>query len=140
MFGGFRTYGDLHGQSLEGIATNILAARLKHLVQEGLLTVRADPAHRQRRIYSLTEDAIALVPVLAHLGAWGVSRIPATALTARATALADGGPEMWEDFMAELRERHLGQPMPEGRRPATPRLAEAYAAAGGTGPRAETAD
>jgi len=31
-------------------------------------------------------------------------------LRVRAELLADGGPALWEDFMAELRSEHLGAP------------------------------
>lgn len=114
MFGNRRTYRALHSNSLEGIATNILAARLKHLEAAGLVTTCPDPGHRQKKIYSLTEKAIDLVPIMAQLGAWGVRHMPcAPELAVRARVLAEGGPEMWEDFMAELRHLHLGVPMPD---------------------------
>ena len=130
MFGNFRTYRDLHGHSLEGIATNILASRLKHLNQEGLLTVAPDPGHRQRMIYSLTEKAIALVPVMAALGAWGVRYRPVSPdLAARAIVLDEGGPALWQDFMDELRHIHLGAPPPA--RSALARMEAAYLAATG---------
>lgn len=110
MFGNFRSYRELLTNSLEGIATNILAARLKHLQAEGLVTIAQDPLHKQRKIYSLTEKSIALVPVMAQLGAWGVQYLsPTPELAIRAKLLAAGGPEMWEDFMEELREIHLGK-------------------------------
>lgn len=114
MFGNFRTYGELHANSLEGIATNILASRLKRLMDEGLVTAAADPGHKQRTIYNLTEMAIALVPVMATLGAWGARYLPASPeLSARSIALAEGGPRTAEDFMAELRHLHLGAPKPQ---------------------------
>jgi Predicted transcriptional regulators len=129
MFGGFRTYRDLHGNSLEGIATNILASRLKHLVEEGFLTAAPDPGHKQRTIYSLTEKAIALVPIMAQLGAWGARYLPATPeLSARALALDAGGPSMWADFKDELRHLHLGAPKP--RRSVLAELEAAYRTAG----------
>jgi hypothetical protein len=53
--------------------------------------------------------AIALVPVMVQLGAWGAQFLPASPeLSARAIALAEGGPQMADDFMAELRHLHLG--------------------------------
>jgi len=114
MFGNFRTYRELHGNSLEGIATNILASRLKHLGEAGFLTSAPDPRHKQRTILSLTEQAIALVPVMAALGAWGVRFTPASPdLAARAVVLEQGGPKLWADFMDELRHLHLGAPAPE---------------------------
>lgn len=113
MFGNRRSYGALHAQSLEGIATNILADRLRRLVTEGLLTAAPDPAHKQRAIYSLTDKAISLVPVLATLGAWGARYLPAAPeLAVRAQLLDAGGPEVWAGFMEELRHIHLGAPPP----------------------------
>jgi DNA-binding HxlR family transcriptional regulator len=111
LFGNRRHFSDLHRSSLEGIATNILASRLEQLVDAGLLTKHSDPSHRQRVTYDLTEAAIELVPVMATLGAWGSRWLPASApLAARARALADGGPPMWERFMDELRTEHLDAP------------------------------
>ena len=76
MFGNRRHFRELLTRSEEGIASNILAARLKRLVEAGLLSRSDDPAHRQRGIYSLTEKAIQLVPVLVQLGAWGRRHLP----------------------------------------------------------------
>ena len=111
IFGNHRTFRAILEHSLEGIATNILAARLKTLVAEGFLTAAADPAHKQRTIYSLTEKAIALVPALVAFGAWGRVFLPtAPALAAPNKLLSEGGRKLQEAFMDELRERHLGQP------------------------------
>ena len=110
MFGGPRHFSDLHRSSLEGIATNILASRLEHLVAAGLLSKHPDPTHRQRAIYRLTEAAIDLVPVMATLGEWGSRWLPVTdELAARARLLGEGGPEMWRRFADELRTVHLGE-------------------------------
>lgn len=109
MFGDLRTYRDLQTNSLEGIATNILASRLKKLVADGLLTMASDPRHKQRSIYSLTEKAIALLPAMIALGAWGRKFLPVEPEYAiRNLVLEDGGQEMQEAFMDELRVRHLG--------------------------------
>lgn len=108
MFSGQTHFRRLLAGSLEGIATNILAARLAKLVDAGLLTRNNDPDHRQKIEYRLTEPAIQLVPVLAHLGAWGATWLDTTPeLTIRAELLAAGGPPMWERFMTELRATHL---------------------------------
>jgi hypothetical protein len=64
----------------------------------------------QKAVYSLTEMAIALVPVFAHLGAWGRKWLPVSKqLAIRAQLLEEGGPKMWEQFMVELRCEHLGK-------------------------------
>lgn len=113
MFGNRRSYGALLSQSEEGIASNILADRLKRLSQSGLLTRRDDPNHRQKGIYSLTEAAIQLVPLLAHMGAWGRRHTDASdALSIRAELLEAGGPALWDGFMDELRHLHLGAAPP----------------------------
>ena len=111
MFGNRRHYRELLTHSNEGIASNILADRLKRLVEAGLLSRRDDPTHRQKAIYSLTEPAIQLVPLLAQMGAWGRRHTPASEeLSIRAQLLEEGGPPMWEAFMAELRTLHLAAP------------------------------
>jgi DNA-binding HxlR family transcriptional regulator len=113
MFGNRRSYGELLAQSEEGIASNILADRLKRLAESDLLTRRPDPAHRQKGIYSLTEAAIQLVPLLAHLGAWGRRHTsPSRELSVRAELLEKGGAPLWNAFMDELRHLHLGRPRP----------------------------
>ena len=113
MFGNRRHYGDLLKRSEEGIASNILADRLERLLQLGLLSRAQDPTHKQKAIYSLTEPSIELVPLLAHMGAWGRRHTPATReLSIRAQLLEEGGERMWKAFMAELRSIHLGAPAP----------------------------
>src|SRR5246127_4699341 len=111
MFGNRRSYGELLARSEEGIASNILADRLKRLTASGLLTRRPDPKHRQKAIYSLTEAAIQLVPLLAHMGAWGRRHArPSKELSVRAQLLEKGGAPLWNAFMDELRHLHLGAP------------------------------
>jgi len=113
MFGNRRHYRDLLAHSEERIASNILADRLKRLVATGLLSRRDDPSHKQKAIYSLTEPAIELVPLLAQMGAWGLRHTRVSeVLSIRAKLLEDGGPSLWRAFMAELRAMHLGARKP----------------------------
>jgi DNA-binding HxlR family transcriptional regulator len=113
MFGNRRHYGELLKLSEERIASNILASRLTRLVSAGLLSRTDDPSHKQKAIYSLTEASIQLVPLLAHMGAWGRRHTPVSKeLSVRAQILEQGGPRMWKAFMAELRGIHLGAPAP----------------------------
>ncbi|RKT86525.1 DNA-binding transcriptional regulator, HxlR family [Saccharopolyspora antimicrobica] len=129
MFGNRRHFRELLNNSEEGIASNILAARLQRLTEKGLVSKAADPSHKQKVIYSLTEPAIQLVPVVAHLGAWGRRHLPVTReLAIRAELLERGGPELWAEFMDELREQHLGIPRPEGAESVFDRLRAAYEA------------
>ncbi len=110
MFGNKRHFRELL-RSEEGISSNILADRLRRLVAEGMLTRAPDPTHKQKAIYSLTEKAIDLVPIFAQLGIWGSKYLPVSErLSVRARVLGEGGPEMWERFLTELREEHVGTP------------------------------
>lgn len=131
MFGNRRHFRELLGASEERIASNILADRLKKLVAAGFLAITDDPSHKQKHIYGLTEPAIQLVPLMAQLGAWGRRHLPVTPdLAIRAQLLEEGGPEMWADFMDELRAAHLGTP-PTGRPSVGERLQAAYEAVKG---------
>lgn len=126
IFGGRRHFRDLLAHSEEGIASNILANRLKALVAGGILS-REEAARGQRACYSLTEAGIQTVPIMVALGSWGLRHRPVTpALSIRARLLEDGGPPMWADLMDELREAHLGIPRPD---PARPRASEQLTAA-----------
>jgi DNA-binding HxlR family transcriptional regulator len=129
MFGNRRHFRELLRNSEEGIASNILAARLQHLTEQGLVSRAPDPSHKQKVIYSLTEPAIQLVPVIVALGAWGHRHLPVTReLAVRAELLERGGPELWEEFMSELREQHLGIPRPDGSGSVFARLRAGYEA------------
>ena len=130
MFGNRRYFRELLTGSEEGIASNILANRLKRLVSTGLLT-REDAGPGRRAAYSLTEESIQLVPLFAQLGDWGLRHRPTTRrLRVRAELLAAGGPELWDELMTELRTIHLGEPEPGRDGPSVmERLAMAYAAA-----------
>lgn len=113
MFGNRRHFRELLTKSEEGIASNILADRLRRLVDEGLVSKADDPSHKQKALYSLTEMGIALVPVFAMMGAWGRRFLPVTEdLSIRAELLEEGGPALWAAFMEELRAIHLGAPRP----------------------------
>jgi DNA-binding HxlR family transcriptional regulator len=126
VFGGRRHFRELLAGSQEGIASNILADRLRRLVEDGMLT-RDDAGRGKRATYSLTESSIQLIPVFVALGSWGLRHRETTEeLAVRAELLEQGGPEMWADFMDELREQHLGVPRP---RPERPSVRERLAAA-----------
>jgi len=114
MFGGRRrSFRSFLTESMEGIASNILSDRLARLAANGLLTRMADPGHKQRVVYSLTESAIELVPLMAFMGSWGIRHaMPTAELSARAQVLEEGGPQLWAAFMDELRHIHLGAPAP----------------------------
>lgn len=127
IFGDRRHFRELLTNSEEGIASNILASRLKHLVAGGLLT-RAEARLGQRATYSLTEAGIQTLPVLVALGTWGLAnRVGSPQLSVRAELLRDGGPALLHRLMSELREKHIGIPRPDPDQPrATDELHQAY--------------
>jgi DNA-binding HxlR family transcriptional regulator len=115
MFGNRHYFRELLTGSQEGIASNMLADRLRRLVAHGLLSRGPDADHRQKVRYDLTEMGVQLVPVMAALGSWGLRHLPASSeLAARALILEKGGPPLWDRFMDELREQHLGITRPAG--------------------------
>jgi DNA-binding HxlR family transcriptional regulator len=130
MFGGRHYFRELLTGSQEGIASNILADRLRRLVANGLLWRADDASHRQKIRYSLTEAGVQLVPVMAALGTWGRQNMPAShELSVRAELLEKGGPELWDRFMDELREQHLGIPRAPGAPSVLGELRAAYESA-----------
>lgn len=126
MFGGRRHFRELLAESEEGIASNILSSRLKHLTRQGLLT-RAAARSGQRAAYSLTEAGIQVLPIMVALGTWGLAHCDGEQrLRVRAELLRDGGSELIDAMIDELRELHLGIPRPN---PNAPRPSEQLQAA-----------
>ncbi len=90
-------------ESDEKIASNILAARLKLFENAGLVTREIDPGHGKRVVYTPTEKALDLMPVLLELLRWG------TKYHAKANApahIVKGASENRDGLIAELRSLH----------------------------------
>ena len=125
VFGGRRHFRELLTQNNEGIASNMLASRLRKLVDEGLLT-KAEAVRGQKAKYSLTEAGIQTLPVMVALGTWGMThRETSPELTIRSRLMTDD-PRLVSGRMEELRETHLGVPRPD---PDSPRASERLQAA-----------
>jgi DNA-binding HxlR family transcriptional regulator len=129
IFGDRRFFRALLTGSIEGIASNILADRLKRLIDAGILT-RGTAARGQRARFSLTEAGIQTLPVIYALGNWGLEwRTGSAELRIRQQLMRDEGPAFIEELMDELRVRHLGTPpKPHDGPGAFDRLSAAYAA------------
>lgn len=97
MFKGKRTYAEF-AQSEERISTNILADRLRSLVEAGL--VRKQGRGRGTR-YSLTEKGIDLLPVLVDMILWSARHDPATATPGE---FVDRATNDREGLLADLRD------------------------------------
>ena len=69
MFFDKSTYGDFL-KSAEGIATNILAARLQSLEDNKLILKLEHPDSRAKVLYQLTKKSIDLLPIIVELYLW----------------------------------------------------------------------
>jgi len=69
MLRGSRTFKEFL-QSWEGIATNILADRLRKLEAYGIIRSRRDPSDGRKLLYLLTAKGIDLAPVLTEMVLW----------------------------------------------------------------------
>src|ERR1039457_3531864 len=66
MLRGFRTYKEFM-ECYEGIATNILADRLRKLTAYGIIAPEPDASDGRKLIYRLTKKGIDLAPVLTEM-------------------------------------------------------------------------
>lgn len=69
MLRGAHTYGAFLDGG-EGIATNVLADRLKALEAAGIITKTTDPKNRRRNLYILTDKGLDLAPVMVEMIRW----------------------------------------------------------------------
>jgi DNA-binding HxlR family transcriptional regulator len=100
MVRGFRTFKEFQG-STEGIATNILADRLRKLEAAGIITAEAEKTDARRVNYRLTEKGIDLAPVLLELLIWGARHEE----TGAPCALIENMEKHREEVLAEVRRR-----------------------------------
>lgn len=70
MVRGYRSFKEFR-QSGEGIATNILADRLRKLEAAGIIAAEGEESDARKVNYRLTEKGIGLAPVLLELMIWG---------------------------------------------------------------------
>ena len=72
MLAGARSYKQFL-EGYEGIATNILADRLRKLVAYGIIATKKDPSDGRKLIYLLTPKGIDLAPVLTEMVLWAAA-------------------------------------------------------------------
>src|SRR5438128_42564 len=114
MVRGFRTFKEFH-DSGEGIATNILAERLRKLQTAGIITAECDQGDARRVNYRLTEKGIDLAPVLLELLVWG-ARHERTGLTPAAVeVMAKNRNALLREVRRRWRERDPRPLQDEGR-------------------------
>ncbi len=100
MVRGFRTFKEFQ-ESGEGIATNILADRLRKLEATGIISAEVEETDGRRVNYRLTEKGIDLAPVLLELLIWGARHEETGAPCALIVKMGKNR----EEVLAEVRRR-----------------------------------
>lgn len=100
MVRGYRTFKEFQ-ESGEGIATNILAERLRRLEAAGIITAEGGQRDGRSSNYRLTEKGIDLAPVLLELLIWGARHEATGADCALIVQMA----QCREEVLAEVRRR-----------------------------------
>ena len=100
MVRAYRTYRDFQ-RSGEGIASNILADRLRKLETAGIVSREQDEGDARRVNYRLTEKGIDLAPVMLELLIWSARHEE----TEASCAFIEGMAMNREEVLAEVRRR-----------------------------------
>lgn len=95
VYFGKKTYGEFLA-SEEGMATNILASRLAHLEQLGILMRKPSEKDKRKDEYILTEKGLDLIPILVEMANWSAAYDPDT-----------GAPAAWIALMKSDREKMI---------------------------------
>lgn len=102
-----RTFGSIIKNNNEKIPRATLANRLKRLCDVGLLSTNSDKNHSQRKIYSLTERTIDLLPVIVGMASWATMYSGAQAeKVGIISALSSSHSSEMVSFMDRLRAQH----------------------------------
>ena len=99
MLRGFRSYKEFM-ECYEGIATNILADRLRKLVEYGIIAAEIDPQDGRKVNYVLTDKGMDLAPVLTEMVLWAAAHEDTGNQPLVQMMLADKA-----KFLAEIRAR-----------------------------------
>jgi DNA-binding HxlR family transcriptional regulator len=99
MLRGFRSYKQFL-ESYEGIATNILADRLRKLIAHGIIATEPDLSDGRKTIYSLTAKGKDLAPVLTEMVLWAAAHEDT-----ENQALVQRIQKDKQQFLAEVRQR-----------------------------------
>ncbi|MDT9002096.1 helix-turn-helix domain-containing protein [Paucibacter sp. APW11] len=100
MFKDRRTFNDfLHGG--EGIASNVLAGRLRKLEAANIIEKKNDPEDARRYIYRLSPKGIDLAPVLVELVIWAARHEDTDAPPALVRLMREDR----ETFLADVRRK-----------------------------------
>ncbi len=65
-------------ESEEAIASNILSARLKALLEVGLIRKEDMPGNKKTKLYRLTDKGLSLTPLIVELALWSDAEVRAS--------------------------------------------------------------
>ncbi len=134
MVRGFTSFQDFV-ESGEGIATNILAGRLRKLQRCGIVAGEKDESDGRRVIYRLTEKGIDLAPVMLELLIWGAQHEDTGAPPAVIAEIARNRKAVLEETRRRWKERDPAPLLPWLGGPKRPRSAFGVQRSGGSAPR-----
>ncbi|MGA1343537.1 MAG: winged helix-turn-helix transcriptional regulator [Hyphomonas sp.] len=103
-----RTFNDLLRNNREGISSASLASRLQYMVQIDLLHVVKSQEHAQKKLYYLSEPAIALVPIIFQLAGWSAAfRRPSADVVALLSPYLSNDERRMEYILKKLRRINI---------------------------------
>jgi DNA-binding HxlR family transcriptional regulator len=106
MIRGYRTFKEFQ-HSGEGIASNILADRLRHLEASGIITAEAEKTDGRKVNYRLTKKGIDLAPVVLELLVWAAQHEQTAASCDLILKMAKNRKELLAEARRRWRERDL---------------------------------
>lgn len=112
MVRGYRTFKEFQDAG-EGIATNILADRLRKLEANGIITAEAEQTDGRRVNYRLTKKGIDLAPVLLELLVWGARHEETGAPCDLIVTMEKNREKILAEVVRRWRERDLNPLIPK---------------------------
>lgn len=106
MIRGYRSFKEFQ-QAGEGIASNILADRLRNLEASGIITAEAEKSDGRRVNYRLTKKGIDLAPVVLELLIWAAQHEQTGASCSLILKMAKSRKELLAEVGRRWRERDL---------------------------------
>lgn len=100
VYFGKKTYGEFL-ESEEGISSNILASRLVHLEQKGILIKKPHESDKRKEIYLLSEKGLDVIPILLEMAGWGANYDPKTDAPPNWIAMVNADREMMIGLIRE---------------------------------------
>lgn len=101
LFFNKKSYSDLQNSD-EKVASNILSNRLEKLEQEGLIAKQQDEKDKRKKIYTLTEKGVDMLPILLDMILWSAKYSPDTNIP---VMLVNRARDDRDGLLEELRNR-----------------------------------